>query len=276
MNDQPLTGTTALYNLEFTLLQISAGIFALASLVSVFFWFFKKESIGKAAWVISIIAALSLTATIVIRWVNVGHIPYIRLYETFMFCTWAMIVIALIVDQIVKSRLASTVAVIIGTLVLVYIYQWPATTKQGYPLMPALQSPWLDVHIATAFLAYAGFAISAGCSIVYMFNRNDAIDNLSYRLVAFAFPMLGLGIILGAVWAREAWGTYWAWDPKETAALVTWLVYAGYLHARLVLGWKGVKAGILNLIGFFCVLFTWVGLTILSKYINIASQHVYT
>jgi ABC-type transport system involved in cytochrome c biogenesis permease subunit len=268
--------SSAMLSLEFTTLQIAAGLFAIAALASIFFWFFRKDGIGKTAWGISLVAAVVLTVSVIVRWINVGHIPYVQLYETMLFSTWAMSVVAVVSDQAIKTRLPSTIASIVGTLILIYIIQWPAESKVGSPLVPALQSPWLDVHIATAFLSYAGFAISAGASVVYFFNHSEAVDELSYRLVAFAFPLLGLGIILGAVWANQAWGSYWSWDPKETAALVSWLVYAGYLHARLVLKWKGTKASIFNLVGFVCVIFTWIGLNLVARFIDLQSLHTYS
>ena len=276
MSDKPLAETGSLVGLEFGSLQLAALLFALGALACILFWFFRKDAIGKASWTISLLAALVLTISVVARWINVGHVPYVQLYETLLFSTWAMSVVSVVSDQGLKTRLPSTIANILGTLVLVYIIQWPAESKVGTTLVPALQSPWLDVHIATAFLSYAGFAISAGASIVYFFTHSESVDDLSYRLVAFAFPLLGLAIILGAVWANQAWGSYWSWDPKETAALVTWLVYAGYLHARLVYKWKGTKASWFNLIGFACVIFTWVGLNILSKYIELQSLHTYS
>jgi ABC-type transport system involved in cytochrome c biogenesis permease subunit len=259
---------------EFFLLQVSAGIFILGALLSLVYWFTRRESAGFIALGVTIIATLCLTAALITRYINVGHIPYVQLYETFLFVSWSVAVIAIVTDFALKSRLPSTIASVLAGLALVYIWQWPST-REGMPLVAALQSPWLDVHIATAFLSYAGFGISAGASVVYLFNRNDKVDELSYRLVAFAFPLLFLAILLGAVWANEVYGHYWSWDPKETAALVTWLVYAGYLHARLMYNWKGVKAAVFNLVGFICVMFTWLGLNILSKFIEMNSYHSY-
>jgi ABC-type transport system involved in cytochrome c biogenesis permease subunit len=274
MENHISVGSESLYQLELTTLEIAALFLALGALISILFWFFRKDTLGKSSWVLVLVGTLILTGTVIIRWINVGHIPYVQLYETFLFSTWAMTVVAVIADQTLKTRLPSTIASLLGTLVLVYIIQFPMTSRGGVHLVPALQSPWLDVHIATAFLSYAGFAISAGASVVYLFTRNEITDELSYRLVAFAFPLLGLAIILGAVWAHFAWGRYWGWDPKETAALVTWLVYAGYLHTRLVFGWKGHKASIFNLVGFACVVFTWVGLNLLGGVIQ--SLHLYS
>jgi ABC-type transport system involved in cytochrome c biogenesis permease subunit len=277
MNTSPLTlGANKLAGLEYATLQIAAGLFALAALSSLFFWFFQKEPLGKSMWLFNLLAFIVLTASVVIRWVNVGHIPYVQLYETLLFTVWSMGLVAIIVDQTSKTRLPGTIVALLSTFTLAYIIQWPEGSRTGSALMPALRSVWLDVHIATAFLSYAGLAISAGCSVVYLFTKNEKVDELSYRLVAFAFPLLGLAIILGAVWASVAWGSYWNWDPKETASLVTWLIYASYLHMRMVYGWKGKQAAILNLIGFLCVVFTWVGLTILSKYIQFNSQHLYS
>jgi ABC-type transport system involved in cytochrome c biogenesis permease subunit len=261
---------------EFFLIQISCALFLLAALIGLLFWFARKHWIGKVSLGVTILATLCFTGALVYRYFNVGHIPYVQLYETYLFVVWSIAVIALIADFSLHTRLPSTIAAILAAFTLIYIIQWPAMSREGVRLVPALQSPWLDVHIATAFLSYAGFAISAVSSAVYLVTRNEKVDELSYRLVAFAFPLLGLGILLGAVWANEAWGRYWGWDPKETAALVTWLVYAGYLHARFAFGWKGAKAGIFNLVGFACVLFTWLGLNLLSRWIETGSLHTYT
>ncbi|MCX6647599.1 MAG: cytochrome c biogenesis protein CcsA [bacterium] len=265
-----------LVNAEFTTLQIAALFFVLAALASVIFWVSRNKTIGNTSYGIACLAVAVLTASVILRYINVGHIPYVQLYETFFFMAWCAGIIAIISDPLSKSRLPTTIANILVGFILIYIIQWPAISKEGVHLVPALQSPWLDVHIATAFLSYAGFAISAGASIVYLVKGNEKVDELSYKLVTFSFPLLGLAIFLGAVWANVAWGKYWQWDPKETASLVTWLVYAGYLHARIAFGWKGTKASIFNIIGFACVIFTWVGLSILSKYIEIQSLHVYS
>lgn len=274
MTELTAQNTRALVAAEYSATQASAFLFLIAGAISLAFWFTRKDALGKIAWVLSSLSALALTAAVGLRYFNVGHIPYVQLYETFLFTAWCVAVVAVIADQLVRSRLPTTVADILTGLVLLYIVQWPEMQREGVALIPALQSPWLDVHIATCFLSYAGFAISAGASAVYLIRRKGEVDELSYKLVAFAFPLLGLGILLGAVWANEAWGRYWGWDPKETGALVTWLVYAGYLHARLALGWKGAKASWLNLLGFACVLFTWLGLNLLVGVIE--SLHAYT
>jgi cytochrome c-type biogenesis protein CcsB len=124
---------------------------------------------------------------------------------------------------------------------------------------PALKSQWLTFHVATAMLAYGGFAVAFGLGVMYLlkgkgggndsgngivahFPSLEVLDHLAYKVIGFAFPMLTLAIVAGAIWADYAWGTYWSWDPKETWSLITWIIYAGYLHARLMYGWKGKRA----------------------------------
>jgi cytochrome c-type biogenesis protein CcsB len=150
------------------------------------------------------------------------------------------------------------------------------------PLIPALQSNWLTYHVITCFLGYSGFAVSFGASIMYLakFKKNaekpsmqqvseglfpslEALDEIIYKTIAIGFLLLGVGIITGAVWANYAWGSYWSWDPKETWSLITWLVYAAFIHARLTRGWRGRKAAVLSIIGFACVIFTFLGVNYL-------------
>jgi len=143
---------------------------------------------------------------------------------------------------------------------------------------PALKSQWLTFHVITAMFAYGAFAVSFGLGIMYLlklskegngeklsqgivsrFPSLEVLDELAYKVVGFAFPLLTLCIITGAIWANYAWGTYWSWDPKETWSLITWIIYAGYLHARLMYGWKGKRAAWMAVFGFAAVLFTFFG-----------------
>jgi len=260
---------------EFLTLEIAAIAFLVAALTSLVFWFTRSKPMGIFTYALSVAAAVILTTSLIIRQIHVGHPPFVQAYETYLFMAWSIGIIAVIADPLTKSRLPTSISNLLCGLTLVYVWTWPDGQKEGHSLMPALQSPWLHVHIATAFLSYAGFAISAGAAVVYLFKRDPKVDELSYKLVSFAFPLLLMGIILGAVWAKEVYMQYWQWDPKETAALVTWLIYAGYLHARLVMGWKGVKAAVMNLIGFVAVIFTWVGLNVVSRLIDLGGYHQY-
>ena len=274
LSSQPVA-PSALAVVEFQTLEIAAIAFIAAFIISLFFWFTRSKALGIVTYSVSILATVVLTATLVIRQINVGHPPFVQLFETYLFIGWAIALLSVISDPLLKSRLPSSVANLVTGLILFYIWTWDESKRVGHNLLPALQSPWLYVHIATTLLSYAGFAISAGAAVVYLFKRNDKVDELSYKLVSFSFPLLLLGILLGAVWAKEVYMKYWQWDPKETAALVSWLIYAAYLHARLVLGWKGTKASILNLIGFAAVIFTWIGLNIVSRLIDLGGYHNY-
>lgn len=149
-------------------------------------------------------------------------------------------------------------------------------------LMPALQSYWMAIHVPTMFISYSAFAMAFAVGIVYLIQERhlkkknptefseslpalEPLDRIIYRLVGWGFPVLTLGIILGARWAYDAWGRYWGWDAKETWALITWFTYAIYLHMRLVMSWRGRKTAILAIAGFAVVLFTYVGVNYLSN-----------
>jgi len=132
------------------------------------------------------------------------------------------------------------------------------------PLMPALKSPWLTVHVITAAVAYAAFALAAGLAAVQFFPAGQSIkDDHIYLLVGGGFVLLSLSIVLGAIWAEQAWGRYWSWDPKETWALITWIIYAIYLHIYRSRDWPGTTTRWMVIIGFALVLFTFFGVNYL-------------
>jgi cytochrome c-type biogenesis protein CcsB len=149
-------------------------------------------------------------------------------------------------------------------------------------LPPALQSYWMAIHVPVMFIAYSAFGNAFALGLAYLIQERqlkskkpshlvfrlpslDDLDNLIYKIIWLAFPILTLGILLGARWAYDAWGRYWGWDAKETWALITWLIYLIYLHMRLVMGWRGRKTAYLSLAGFGVVLFTYVGVNYLSE-----------
>ena len=158
-----------------------------------------------------------------------------------------------------------------------------ANTARALPkLQPALQSYWMAIHVPVMFLSYACFAVAFGVGLAYLVQERqikskkpsemsyrlpplEDLDRLIYKIIAFAFPVLTLGVMLGARWAYDAWGRYWGWDAKETWAFITWLIYAVYLHMRLVAGWRGRKSAYMSLVGFGVVMFTYVGVNYLSS-----------
>jgi cytochrome c-type biogenesis protein CcsB len=226
-------------------------------------------------------ALLLHTAAILWRWVEsyqlgFGHAPLSNMYESLVFFSWCITLIYLFVEWRMKSRIIGAFIMPFSFLTIAYAALAPGMSDRIDPLIPALQSNWLHAHVITCFLSYASFAISFAVSIMYLikgrkkesepetglvasFPPLESLDNLIYKTIAVGFPLLTLGIITGAAWADYAWGAYWSWDPKETWSLITWFVYAIFLHARITREWRGRRTAILSLIGFGAVIFTYFG-----------------
>jgi ABC-type transport system involved in cytochrome c biogenesis permease subunit len=168
-----------------------------------------------------------------------------------------------------KKRLSYPIITLFTSLISLFLMGYssisPSVDRNIQPLVPALQSNWLHIHVFTCFIAYAAFVISFICGLLYLVNwkgvipSRQVLEETNYRSVVVGFLMLSAGVFTGAVWAHYAWGTYWSWDPKETWSLITWIVYALFLHARYVRGWKGKRIAILSIVGFGSVIFTYFG-----------------
>jgi cytochrome c-type biogenesis protein CcsB len=214
---------------------------------------------------------LALGSMLVHRWWISGHWPLSNQYESMLFLVWAVTAVyggLLVFSFTSYAGLAPWVSAVtlvgLGTMSLLN----PAVE----PLVPALQSNWLLIHVAITMLGYAAFLVSFIGGTVYLikFRRpavvsevETALDLLLYRASALGFWLLTLGIITGSIWANSAWGSYWSWDPKETWALITWLFYAGAIHFRRMRGWRGRPFAWLMVAGFAIVLFTYFGVNYL-------------
>jgi ABC-type transport system involved in cytochrome c biogenesis permease subunit len=162
-------------------------------------------------------------------------------------------------------------AIVLPLVVAMCAYIWllPADLREVNALIPALQNrPLMTVHVSMAILAYATFAVAFAAAVLFLIANRwhvawlpsaDLLDDLGYRAVTIGFPAMSLVLILGSVWAYRAWGTYWQWDPKETAALFTWLIYGVYLHTRSLRGWRGNRSAVILLVAFAAVVFTYFG-----------------
>jgi cytochrome c-type biogenesis protein CcsB len=207
-----------------------------------------------------------LTAWVVFRTIATGHGPFANQYEFAVSFGWGVVGVYLFFERRYHLRTIGLIALPIALLMLVYALSIPATVE---PLVPALQnSLLLTVHVAVAIVAYGCFSVAFGAAILFLIQpdegrrglpRPEILDEISYRAVVIGFPFMLLVIVLGALWAEVAWGTYWSWDPKETASLVTWLIYGAYLHARVVRGWRGRRSALLLVLGFAATLFTYFG-----------------
>jgi len=262
--------------------SIITFIYGLATLLYVFSWIFKKTLPGKLAVAVTAVAAVGNLTGIILRWIEsyemgIGHAPLSNLYESLIFFAMTIAVIHLFIEYRYKHRFVGVVASPFPFLIMAYA-SLPKVNDAIQPLIPALQSNWLIAHVMTCFVGYAAFAIAFGVSLMFLFKPADSpegsgvvsripdfdiLDDLTHQMVMFGFLFLSIGIITGAIWANQAWGRYWGWDPKETWSLITWLIYASLLHARLMRGWQGKKIAILSCVGFCAVIFTYFGVNLL-------------
>jgi cytochrome c-type biogenesis protein CcsB len=200
------------------------------------------------------------------------------MYESLIFFSWTIVLVYLILEFKYQQKIVGVFVLPFAFLAIALTSIIPGIDTKITPLIPALQSNWLAIHVITCFLGYASFAISFGISILYLIrdkkegqeeralkwlSSTPFLDEINYKSIVIGFPMLTLGIITGAAWANYAWGSYWSWDPKETWSLITWFIYAAFLHARFTRDWKGKKTAILSIIGFIFVLFTYFGVNYL-------------
>ncbi|NMF86494.1 c-type cytochrome biogenesis protein CcsB [Nodosilinea sp. P-1105] len=284
---------------------------------------------------------LVIAALLLARWVEAGYFPMSNLYESLFALAWGITAMHLVAETMSRSPLVGTVTAPVAMGITAFAaLSLPDTMQGAEPLVPALKSNWLMMHVSVMLLSYATLLVGALLAIAFLLVtrgqavelkgssvgtggfRNvklkrhgtpvaemaeetdvasgreaaiasgggtavlqkppvteattitlspqrltlaDTLDNISYRMIGLGFPLLTIGIIAGAVWANEAWGSYWSWDPKETWALITWLVFAAYLHARITKGWQGRRPALLAATGFVVVWVCYLGVNILGK-----------
>jgi cytochrome c-type biogenesis protein CcsB len=295
--------------------SLSNVVFAILLIAMISYWvnlsFFNKNNLlsnfGKLC---AIIANGLLFFILCSRWIVAGYFPLSNLYESLLFLTWTLLTLYLYVESQTKSKLIGAILIPVALLINAFgnLTLTPEMQKAS-PLVPALQSNWLMMHVSMMLLSYATLIMGSLLCILFLVisqyrevdlkqvDENSAplynimldyyeaklvspqnnvselgklkllqsLDNWSYRIIGLGFPFLTIGIISGGVWANEAWGSYWSWDPKETWALITWLVFATYLHARITKGWEGKKTAILGGLGFFVIWICYLGVNFLGK-----------
>lgn len=255
-----------------------------------------------------VLSNLSLILLLCTRWKESGHFPLSNLYESLMFLAWSCTSINIFLflqnlrnpglpmygqtsNLFMEKLLGSVLAPCALFLNAFATFSLPKEMQQAGPLVPALQSNWLMMHVTVMIVSYAALILGSLLSIAFLiynvgFLKNSTsvnpwfnakalnlthskilyyLDYYSYRIIGIGFPFLTIGILSGAVWANEAWGSYWSWDPKETWALLTWLVFAIYLHTRLTKGWEGIKPARIASFGFIVVWVCYLGVNLLGE-----------
>ena len=226
----------------------------------------RTAAIGRYATMLGWLATFAMLASLVFRAIATGHGPFANMYEFSMAFAFGILVAYMWFERKYHQRILGVIVMPVALAMMLYAATIPADIE---PLVPALQNNLLlTVHVAVAIVAYGSFAIAFAAALMYLIQpeggrwglpKPSVLDEMGYRAVVVGFPFLTLTIILGAVWADVAWGSYWSWDPKETASLVTWLIYGAYLHARVMRGWRGSRAAWLLVLGFAATLFTYFG-----------------
>ncbi|WP_339155562.1 c-type cytochrome biogenesis protein CcsB [Actinomadura luteofluorescens] len=202
--------------------------------------------------------------------------PWGNMYEFLTAISFAAVTAFMVVMFRYKARFLGAFVMAAAVVALGVANIWLYDSVG--PVSPALNSYWIAIHVTAAIIATGAFTVAGAATILYLLKERaesrggvaaggvlsrvpsvEALDRLSMRVTMFAFPIWTAAIIMGAIWADQAWGRYWGWDPKEIWSFVTWIIYAAYLHARATAGWKGRKAAILSLVAFAALLFNFFG-----------------
>ena len=280
---------------EMTFFNIAYLCFLVSAIAYVVHLLRPSRAVGWVATGVSAVGLVMLTLGLAVRTVQAGHWPLANTYEFSLVFLWGIISVYLLLERVTALRQTQDMdtraggAFILPIAFLIGTYAWvltPASAQAPQPLLPALRSIWFQLHTITAAVGYGGFTAACGAGLMYLIKETDSgladrlpspreIDAYNYRAVAFGYPWMSLAIITGAIWAQLAWGNYWSWDIKETWALMVWLVYTLFFHARVTKGWRGRPTAIISIVGFLMVLFTFLGVSWLARWAGLESLHVY-
>lgn len=254
----------------------AAFLYALGVVLFALFLFFQARAWRIAATVVVGVGLALHTLDLALRLSLTGHMPVSNMYESIVFTAWSAMAIGLAIELWKRKGLAGLFVAIIGTLALIGVSLMPLHETRIHPLRAVLNSYWLNIHVTMMLISYGAFAVAALFAALYLVKSAtkrealfggkpvmplDQIEEFAYRLVQVGWPILTVGVCLGAVWADTAWGRFWGWDPKETWAFITWITYTIYLHTRMVVGWRGRISAFACLLGFLMVLITWIGVS---------------
>jgi len=238
-----------------------------------------KSQTGRFAFGAATIALTAHTAGIALLGIALRRAPFANLFESLIFLAWALVLIYLLIAR--RFRVAALGPFVMSLSVCVIVVASILPRNPSPSLLSELNSRWSIVHVTSCLIGYASFTLAFTAAVSYMIHERmlkakrvnvshihlpalSALDSLAYKLVSIGFPMLTLGIVTGAFWAQSAWSSYWHWDPKETWSFITWLIYATYLHVRIIQGRQGKWSNRLLVIGFIGVLVTFLGVNSLG------------
>ncbi len=242
--------------------------------------------VGRLASATALVSTSLLIAGLVQRGLEAGHWPLTNRYEVAL-CTGGLIMaIYMLIELSWHERRAGAIVLLFSLLTLTYALTRPQSERVITPLLPALRSIWLQLHVLTSLIAYAAFGVAAGVALARLLQHTSEageervwlpsvadVEPIMERVVALGFPWLSLGILTGAIWAQNAWGRYWGWDPKETWSLITWLWYLLILHVRALRHWRGRRLAGLIVAGCVVVIFTFIGVPWLVRTVRLESLH---
>jgi cytochrome c-type biogenesis protein CcsB len=257
---------------DFTFFWIALWCYLAATVGAALYAGLRRPRVRAFVLAATVAGLAANTIALVVRSAISGHPPVTNLFEYLSFFAWAIVVGFLLMWRRKGLELLTVFAAPVAFAMMVMASLFPSQIEQQ--LIPALQSYWLWIHVSLAVLAEAAFAVAFVASVLYLvgarrgFERGpgaDALDAVTYRAIGIGFPLFTIGALFaGAVWAQRAWGSPWSWDPKETSSLIVWLIYAIYLHARLVRGLRGTGVATLSIVGFAMTVFTILGSKILG------------
>lgn len=268
---------------EVILMWAGVTFYALSSVAFTSALFFKRDVLWSAGLWLAVMGLVPHLLAIAGRWIRIDRGPFLGFYE--VVSSYAIIAVALFVLITLRHRNMVGIGIVLMPLAFIMLGISMFTSREELALSGPLASWWLDIHVIFAKIGYGAFLMSFAFSMIYLFRhkakglwaealekmpRQEIIDDLQFRFAGLGFIFYGIMIVSGAIWANEAWGRYWAWDPIETWSLIAWVVYALFLHARLTLGWSGDRLAWLSLIALPVVSFSLMGVPLVFDSIHAA------
>jgi len=265
--------------MSYLLFQVSFAVYVLAAAAYIVFFVSQKVKVRRIARMIFLSAGILHTLNILTRYFEAGHTPITCYHETVSFFAWSVAWSYLLFRWRYTVKNFGTFVSVVTVLLMLLA---ALASREISPLVPALQSWWLPVHASIAIVADGFLTLAAIGAFMYLLQEREikrkrfglfysrlpsleSLDQLNHHCLSIGFPLMTLGIITGSIWAKQAWGAYWQWDPKETWSLITWFLYAALFHQRLTVGWRGRQAAVITIIAFCSVLFTLWGVTFLLE-----------